>query len=133
MPECFSRVADGNITPFTFVKLSTTVQGRVVQAASHTDKLFGVSQPGTRNPSSSLFNDDGFAAIQGENVGIFGPPQVGVMLKLGGTVTRGDQLTSDGSGQGITTTTTADWVGAIALDSGVANDIIPVQLVAYVL
>jgi hypothetical protein len=52
-------------------------------------------------------------------------------LQLGGTVTRGDLLTSDASGQGITATGTAGTnyrtIG-MAIVSGVSGDIIPVLL-----
>lgn len=124
---CFSRVANGNITPSSFVKLDTTTEGRVLQCGAG-NKIYGIAQPGTRmTPLAGL--DDGNAAIAGENLMIYGPPEKDVMLTLGGTVTRGDSLKSDGSGFGITTTSTGDWIGAIALDSGVANDIIPVQVI----
>lgn len=45
-------------------------------------------------------------------------------VKLGGTVTYGDKLTSDGSGKAITTTTNTNHVAGIALESGVADDLI---------
>lgn len=47
-------------------------------------------------------------------------------LKLGGSVSRGDRLTSDSNGKGIATTTNNDWYGAIALEGGVSNDVIEV-------
>jgi len=53
------------------------------------------------------------------------------LLKLGGTVTRGNWLTSDGSGQGVAAspaTGVNNSVIAKALASGVSGDIIPVLL-----
>jgi hypothetical protein len=53
------------------------------------------------------------------------------LLKLGGTVTRGDWLTSDVSGQGVAAspaTGVNNSVIAKALASGVSGDIIPVLL-----
>lgn len=48
-------------------------------------------------------------------------------IVLGGTVTRGDLLTSDAAAKGITATLGQNYVG-VALASGVASDIIPVLL-----
>ncbi len=52
-------------------------------------------------------------------------------LKLGGTVTRGQKLTSDASGYGVAAAPVAGsnvHIIAIALRSGVAGDIIPVLI-----
>jgi hypothetical protein len=126
MPN-FSMVADGNIAPARFVTMSTTKAGRVTQATAG-QQIFGVSVPQVRNaPYSSL--DDGFTAIQGEQVGVFGPPDKDVMLEIGGTVTRGDRLKADANGKGVTTVTNLDEYGAIAQDSGTSGQLIPVQLV----
>jgi hypothetical protein len=55
-----------------------------------------------------------------------GPP---IYLELGGTVAFGDTLTSDSSGKGITTVTDANFYGARALSSGVAGQLIKVQVI----
>lgn len=47
-----------------------------------------------------------------------------VKVKVGGTVTADDKLTSDGSGLAITTTTGTNHYGLIALQDGSANDVI---------
>jgi len=67
----------------------------------------------------------------GEVVGLV---KVGVPARLviGGTVTRGDKLKSDGSARGIATTTAGDIYGAKALQSGVSGDIINVEPVTAV-
>ena len=126
----FSMVANGNITPYSIVKYDTVV-GKCVLAAAGTDKLVGICQEGTRNPpNTTVYNDDGYAAIAGENIGIYGPGASDkVMLKLGGTVSVGSWITSDSAGLGVATTTNKDVVIAIALDSGVASDLIPVRVV----
>lgn len=52
-------------------------------------------------------------------------------IKLGGTVTRGQKLTCDGSGQGIAAAPSAGsnvHVGAVALASGVSGDLISALL-----
>ncbi len=127
MPS-YSRVANGNISPSRFVKQDTTVVGKVLQTSATTDPVYGISQPGTRNPPYPLL-DDGFAAIAGENLFIYGPPDKDVMLELGGTVTQGDSLTSDSSGRGITTTSTGNFIGAIAMANGTIGQLIPVECV----
>lgn len=48
-------------------------------------------------------------------------------VKLGGTVTRGNNIQSDGAGLGIVAAT-ADYSQGIALESGVTGDIIPILL-----
>ena len=126
MPS-FTKVANGNITPARFVKLDVTADGRVLQAGAG-EQIYGISQAGTRNtPYSTL--DDGFAAIAGENLKIFGPPDKEIMLELGGTVVRGDRLKSDASGRGLATVIALDEVGAIAAASGVLGELIPVQCI----
>jgi hypothetical protein len=118
-----SKVASGNILPATFVKLTTTADGKVTQAGAG-ERIYGISQPGTRSaPFEGLDSDN--AAVAGDNVMIFGIGQR-CMLRLGGTVTRGDYLKSDGSGYGVTASTDADDYGAIAEMSGVSGQLIEV-------
>jgi len=89
---------------------------RALPAAASTDKIFGITGPVVSAASGDPVDviHDGIAD-----------------LKLGGTVTRGDLLTSDASGQGITAAPTAGnnaRFGAVALVSGVSGDIIPVKV-----
>ena len=56
---------------------------------------------------------DNGAALIGEDLDIYGPPDKDILLIIGGTVTTGDSLKSDANGQGVTTTSTGDWVGAL--------------------
>jgi len=124
----YTKVANGNINPSRFVYLDATADGKVLEASAVTHKLYGISQPGTRNaPYSTL--DDGYAAIAGENVQIYGLGDKDVLLELGGTVARGDRLTAATGGKGIKTVTDRDEYGAIAMASGVSGELIPVQVV----
>lgn len=129
MPS-YTRVANGNISPCRFVTQDTSNVGKVTQATAG-QQVYGISQEGTRRVPGDIGLDDGFCAIAGENLNIYGPPAKDVLLKLGGTVTIGDRLKSDGSGQGVSTTTPADEVGAIALQSGVSGDLVRVQCVNF--
>lgn len=132
MPS-FTKVSNGNIAPCRFVTIATTAKDRVTQATAGSgsagDPPYGISGTGTRNRPSSLANDDGFIAIAGENVLVWGNPEKDVFLELGGTVTAGDSLKSDANGKGLTTTTANDWIGAIAMESGVSGDLVRVQVV----
>lgn len=119
----FSMKAGGNINPASFVKLSTTADGVVLQSGDG-EVVYGIAQPGTRRtPYSSL--DDGYAAIAGEDVQVFGVGEE-CYLRLGGTVTRGDRIDPDSSGYGTTVTADQANYGAIALQSGVSGDLVKV-------
>ena len=122
--------ANGNIRPNRFL---TSVSGSgnfllVVEATASTQFIVGVSSDGTRGPGGV---DDTYVAIATEPVPYRGPLQI-ANLMLGGTVTNmGVPLASDASGRGVATAPadgTTTWYGAIALQSGVANDVIPVYV-----
>ncbi len=85
---------------------------KVVVGAAATDKLIGVSDNigGAINESIDVILD-GIAVV-----------------KLGGTVAFGDLITSDGTGQGIATTTAGNrWIG-YAMEGGVSGDLIGVRI-----
>jgi len=103
--------AEGTINPFRIVKVGAADYG-VLQAAAVADKLIGISTE--------------VDAASGERVDVV---HDGIAdLKLGGTVARGDLLTSDASGQGVTAAPSAgtnNRVIGVALISGVIGDLIP--------
>ncbi len=119
--------AAGNITPCSFLVRNTSTDAQYILASGTSAPIAGISGPGTRRPPGDYFNDDGYIAISGENFRLYQPPEKEAPLRLGGTVAAGDLLTSDGSGFGITTTTTAQQVGARALMAGVSGQVISVQ------
>lgn len=55
----------------------------------------------------------------------------GAKLELGGTVSVGDELTSDALGRGVRVALAGEWVNAIALADGVIGDVIPVDKVFF--
>jgi hypothetical protein len=126
MPS-YTRTASADIYPMRFVKIDTTTPFHVLQATAG-DKIYGISQEGQRR-IDYVAGTDSRAAAAGEDLNIHGPPEKDVLLMLGGTVTQGDSLKSDASGFGVTTTSTGDWIGAIAMASGVSGQAIPVQTV----
>lgn len=108
-PEFFlNYTAGGAITEKRFVKFGAGDR-LVVQAAAATDAIIGV-------------NDLTAATDERTDVclsGIF-------TITYGGTVTRGDPLTSDSSGRAITATAAAGAnvrIGGFAMESGVVGDL----------
>lgn len=97
---------------YTFVKPGAD-RAHVAQATAATDKITGIAQT----------KADGAE----ESIEVAGPGG-GAKLRLGGTVTAGDLLTSDASGRGIATTTANNRAGAVADEDGVEGDIIGVEV-----
>ena len=105
--------AGAAINPFTIAKFGADDDTMVPGAAS-TDLLEGVFQHAAESGSEVRVMLDGISRV-----------------KLGGTVNRGDWVTSDASGQGVAAApaagTNANVIGK-AKASGVSGDIIPVHL-----
>lgn len=59
-------------------------------------------------------------------------PGGGSMLKVAGTVTRGNHLKSDASGYGVRGASAGDYCPVMAHASGVANDVVPVFIVPVI-
>lgn len=107
--------AGAQISPYTIVKWDA-VDFQVLTAAAVADKLVGVSVPNITAPSG-----------QRVDVILSGIAQ----LVLGGTVTRGDPITTNATGQGVTAAPVAGTNNRIvgyAMMSGVIGDIIPVMV-----
>jgi len=104
--------AGAAITARKIVKFGAA-DNTVIQATAATDLLLGVAQPDLDTASGDTC-DVHLAGI--------------VEVKAGGTIARGDMVTSDANGDAVATTTAANRVLGIAEVSGVANDIITVIL-----
>lgn len=118
----FTLVATGNISPCRIVKLATSADGAGTAAGAN-ERAIGISGTGTRGAPGTPA-DDGFLAISGESVPVFGPGRK-CLLELGGTVVRGDYIKAGAAGVGITSATTGATmqnVIAVALQSGVSGD-----------
>lgn len=110
-----SYLAQAQIGPYLIVK-DGTADGTVTPATAATDKPKGVSVPTITVPSG-----------QRADVVLDGIAQV----VLGGTVTRGDPITANATGQGVLAAPGAgvnNHIVGFAEVSGVANDVIPVRL-----
>jgi len=125
-------IATGTIAPFRFVVLDTTSANlfSVLQANGNQGTIIGISQPGTHDaPGTSGAGTD--AADSGETLTVFGPGDV-CLLELGtGGVTAGDFVAPDTNGKGVTVTAaaTVQYIGAKALETGVAGDRVRVVVV----
>jgi hypothetical protein len=111
-----SLISEGDLsaTDFRFVKVGAAANGCVV-CTSNTDIKLGIRQ------NSPYTGDIAKIYTLGSRA----------KLTLVGTVTIGAMITASTSGGGIATTTSKDFVGAIALQGGDANDVIDVLVVGY--
>lgn len=99
-------VAGAAIEPFRIVKFSNA-DGKYVQSSAATDLHVGVSES--------------IAAADGERIDVC---RIGIAaVQYGGTVVRGQKLTSDAEGKAVAVTKDGDQVIGIAEMSGVAGDI----------
>jgi hypothetical protein len=107
--------AGAQISPSTIVKWDTS-DFQVVPGAAATDKLVGVAAPNITVPS-------------GQRVDVI--KQGIAQVTLGGTVTRGDPITSNATGLGVLAAPGAGTNNRIigyAEMSGVSGDVIPVMV-----
>lgn len=109
-----SYLAEAAISAARIVKVGANDYG-VLVAVAVADKIIGISTE--------------IDAASGERIDVV---HEGIAdLKLGGTVARGDFITTDASGQGVTAAPAAGTNNQIvgkALISGVSGDIIPVLI-----
>ncbi len=110
-PEFFKTlIADGVVGSYRIVAHGS-VDGSAKQADAATDALMGTTQE--------------FGAVDAErlDVALGGLPEV----QYGGTVQRGDPLTSDAEGKAVKATVSGSRIIGFAWVSAVANDIAPYQ------
>lgn len=116
--------AGGNIPVARFVKMSA--DNTVVVNAAATTKSVGVSIESGRAAPTPDGPATIYCAISGEPVKVYGMGEE-CLLTYATTITFGQMLASDGTGQGtpVTPTTpgTLNWVGAMALEGGAANEL----------
>ena len=119
-------LASGDIQPCRFVKTDADFS---IAEANANEKLFGISQEGTRTapiPDTS----ETLAAKVGEECRVFQDGEV-CLLQLGDTVTADQDLKSDSDGAGVpalTTGTTVQQIGAVALQGGAVGEKILVRV-----
>ncbi|HIC81914.1 MAG TPA: DUF2190 domain-containing protein [Kiloniellaceae bacterium] len=108
--------ASGAVTPYRLMAIAANNAAAVASAVTST--IFGVSK----------IPANGSVAAGGPvDVALAGVEEV----VLGGAVTAGDPVTSDANGAAVAAAPAAgvnNRIGGFALDSGVAGDIVPMQI-----
>jgi translation elongation factor EF-1alpha len=111
-PQIVTLKASGAIAKGSSVKLGSDAQ-HVTVASAGTDKQIGIAQ---------------CAAAAAEDMIEVAVTGGGAKGLSGGTVARGDLLTSNASGALVATTTASDRIVAVAMDAAASGDILPVQV-----
>jgi hypothetical protein len=109
--KSFTSTNDLSTKQYYIVAADTSNDESIILAAAATDPVLGVLQNKPKATHPAL-------------VAFLGTSKV----VAGGTITRGDRVTANASGQAITTTTTGHSVLGRALVSAVSGDIFEVQL-----
>ena len=118
-----SFVANGDIEPSRFVTIAGEL--RVAQSAGG-ERIIGISQDHQKDPP--IKNASTLAAEAGDPILVFGEGE-DCHLEVGETVSAGDALKPNASGQGIVIDDTpADASGAVALQNGVSGEKICVRV-----
>lgn len=110
--KSFLSTADLSAAEYVIVKVDVSNDQSVVIAASNTDPIIGVLQNKPKAGKAAVVRWGGSSKVI-----------------AGGTITRGDIVTSDSSGHAITTTTNKDVMLGRALSSAVSGDIVEIALV----
>ena len=127
----YSGRAGGNISPARFVKKSDSSGEPVItQCTAATDQPWGISSQSTRRMALTGW-DDGYAAVSGDDINVYGAGDDRCKLELSGTVASGGNIVTHTDGTGKPASTDKDKVGAIALEPGVSGDLIWVRPVRF--
>lgn len=122
----FAGQASGDIYPARFVKASGDF---TIAQATANDPISGISHNATNTaPIPEVTSDK--AATSGQSCRIHKPGER-CLLRLGGTVDAGNRLKADADGKGVAIAsagTTPQRYGAKALQGGVAEDLIEVEV-----
>lgn len=124
-----NAVAQGNIGVSCFVKIDTTAatvahDNSVLQASTN-DPIIGIAYEGSRQVPLSDVTNPNYAAIAGEPFRIYGDDDECQVI-AGATITAGQRLKSDSSGNAVpiaTTGTTIQECGAIARESVLTGEL----------
>ncbi len=129
--EPIQGVSGGTIRPARFVKPSTAADYTLLEADAN-EMAFGISDSGTRD--APIEDASGNIAAAGDSF-MYHPEGNVTILEIGsGGVTRGAEIKSDADGKGVlalTSGTTNQWVGAIALETAVEGELARVLVKVY--
>ncbi len=94
-------LASGNISPATFVKLTSTGDFTVAQAVLSSDQLYGIAQQWTHDPPG-ISGSTAFAATTGQQLTVYHVGDVCLLVAGSAGFNSGDLLTSNAAGAGVT-------------------------------
>ena len=124
--------ATGNVNRSTFIALDTSTAYYGKQCVNNTTISIGISGESFESPPQSGAGT--YHATDGNAMGQwYGPGAVCPLVAGAGGWSIGDQLTANANGEGITTTTSGNWVGAQALEAASAGEMGFVRIVQYFL
>lgn len=129
--ETIQGLAGGDIRPSRFVKLSTAADNTFLEADAN-EATFGIATDATQD--APIPGADLDAAEADDQVSVNPIGSVCNLFIGAGGVTRGADIKSDADGKGVlaaTSGTTLQWVGAVALETAIENDIAKVLVVRY--
>jgi hypothetical protein len=111
--------ASGVITTASFVKVDASNDNSVLQAGSG-DRPIGVSMESAQlAPFGS--NSTAAATAAGDEIRVYGQGEICNLTAGSGGFTVGDMLKPDANGNGLTTVTANDLIGAVALETTAAG------------
>lgn len=117
-----SFIANGNVLPYSFVKMDATAPFKVIQAAAASDVPIGIAAEYTQATPLPSDSSTQYAATAGNELRVY---SVGTrcLLKAGsGGLTVGNRVVSDASGNGVTGTT-GQISGAVADGSAASGEL----------
>lgn len=138
MDRSLSKIAYGTINPFRFVQDAPGIVNGVLQCSGTGVPISGISAEWVDNMMGTrwqtAFVPQGYpAAASGEPLKVFedGSMDALIMVGSGATVVPNQMLVSDASGnaRGATIGGGGQWVGAKAIEGGVAGD--PIRVMVY--
>lgn len=136
MTNSKSRMAYGTINPFTFIQGGTGFILGALQCTGGASEIIGIGAEWTNAMMGQAFQTSlvpqGFpAAASGQSIRVYEDGEDTILMVGSGFTVMPDMLLkSDASGNGIPITATAgnQWIGARAVEGGVAGDIIRVSV-----
>lgn len=122
-------MANGDIRPARFVEIQNASGIAKAIEANANERVIGISHDGTNTaPIPGVTSDKAAESGQGLQLHVEGEE---CLLELGGTVTAGAFVKSDGDGKGVialTTGTVLQEIGAVARDNGASGEKIRVKI-----
>lgn len=133
-----SRVAGGTINPFRFIQGNPGVELGALQCSGPGVEIIGVGAEWTNammgtQVQTSLVPQGFPAATEGQSIRVYEDGEDTIMMVGSGcTVMNDNLLVSDASGNAVplspTDTGKVNWIGARAIEAGVAGDVIRVSV-----